>query len=257
VDEPALPALEGDLPDLASELERLTGSPSLDGSAYSGSVTARVEEALAAAEIPADIAEGILEAEESPGFLLDLLAVLGGPPALYTLVDGAHPLPRGYEPDGLVPLEGGAYRTARQGIALAAQAAAALEAMAQAAAAGGVTLVVSSGYRSPAQQAAEPLTPGREPGAPLQNQHQTGFALDFAPADDSFAATAAGRWAAANAGRFGWSLSYPRGREAATGYPWACWHYRYVGPDLAAFIDTYFAGVQYYALRFIRAWNEG
>jgi D-alanyl-D-alanine carboxypeptidase len=79
--------------------------------------------------------------------------------------------------------------------------------------------------------------------------------VDFAPIDDSFAGTAAGRWVLRNAGRFGWSLSFPDGYEEATGYRWESWHYRYVGRDLVYFIDTYFDGIQQYALQFIHAWE--
>jgi D-alanyl-D-alanine carboxypeptidase len=74
-------------------------------------------------------------------------------------------------------------------------------------------------------------------------------------ANKSFAQTAAHAWLGRNASRFGWSLSFPQGYEAVTGYRWESWHYRYVGPELSAFTDTYFDGVQQYALQFIRAWN--
>ncbi|MDR3247555.1 MAG: D-alanyl-D-alanine carboxypeptidase family protein, partial [Treponema sp.] len=56
--------------------------------------------------------------------------------------------------------------------------------------------------------------------------------------------------------RFGWSLSFPDGYESATGYRWESWHYRYVGEDLSAFIDTWFDGIQQYALQFIHAWED-
>jgi D-alanyl-D-alanine carboxypeptidase len=61
---------------------------------------------------------------------------------------------------------------------------------------------------------------------------------------------------AANAGSFGWSLSFPQDMEAVTGYRWESWHYRYTGRDLAAFINTYFDGIQQYALQFIQAWGK-
>jgi D-alanyl-D-alanine carboxypeptidase len=79
--------------------------------------------------------------------------------------------------------------------------------------------------------------------------------VDFGPIDDSFAKTAAGQWVLQNSGSFGWSISFPDGYEAATGYRWESWHYRYVGRDLVYFIDTYFDGVQQYALQFIHAWE--
>jgi D-alanyl-D-alanine carboxypeptidase len=59
-----------------------------------------------------------------------------------------------------------------------------------------------------------------------------------------------------NAARFGWSLSFPEGYEDVNGYDWESWHYRYVGPELAAFIDAYFGGIQQYALQFIHEWEN-
>jgi D-alanyl-D-alanine carboxypeptidase len=96
----------------------------------------------------------------------------------------------------------------------------------------------------------------RESARPGHSQHQTGLVVDFGSIDDSFAETRAGRWIAANASRFGWSVSFPQGYEAVTGYRWESWHYRYVGRDLTAFIDAYFGGIQQYALQFIYEWEQ-
>ena len=144
-------------------------------------------------------------------------------------------------------------------------AAEALKELAIAAGASGVTLIAASAYRSYSYQAdiysrnvreMGQEAADRESAKPGSSQHQTGFALDFGPIDDSFAKTAAGRWMAANASRFGWSLSYPDGYEALTGYRWESWHYRYVGKDIAAFINNYFDGIQQYALRFLHEWEK-
>ena len=137
--------------------------------------------------------------------------------------------------------------------------------MAEAARLEGITLTASSAYRSydyqrevynrnvreMGQEAAD-----RESARPGYSQHQLGLVADFGSIDDSFAQTASGRWIAANASRFGWSLSYPEGFEEVTGYRWESWHYRYTGKDLAAFIDNYFGGIQQYALRFIYEWES-
>jgi D-alanyl-D-alanine carboxypeptidase len=221
---------------------------------------------LEEAEIPPELARRVSSrAAEGPSFILDLLAAMEGDPRLRTLVDKQHPLPPDYEPEDLTELGGGSYRVGRAGLLLRRAAAEALEEMAAAAAAGGITLTASSAYRSFAyqeevyarnvremgQEAAD-----RESARPGHSQHQTGLAVDFGSIDDSFAQTAAGRWVLANAGRFGWSLSFPQGYEAATGYRWESWHYRYVGRELAYFIDTYFEGIQQYALQFLHAWEQ-
>jgi D-alanyl-D-alanine carboxypeptidase len=224
---------------------------------------------LNAAGIPDDMAVEIMNAAmEGPSFILDLLSCLSGDPFLYALVDKEHALPPGYAPDDLVLLagiEGGnSYRISRNGLLLREAAAEALEEMAAAAKAEGIILTVGSSYRSYdyqvevynrivgelGQEAA-----GRESARPGRSQHQTGLALDFAPIDDSFAALPEGKWVLANAGRFGWSLSFPDGYESVTGYRWESWHYRYMGKDLLLFIDTYFDGIQQYALRFLHEWQ--
>jgi D-alanyl-D-alanine carboxypeptidase len=184
-------------------------------------------------------------------------------------VDKTHPLPEAYEPEDLVELDPQArarsYRVNRRGLMLRRAAEEALEKMAAAARAEGLTLTASSAYRSYAyqvevysrnvremgQEAAD-----RESARPGYSQHQTGLALDFGSIDDSFAETAAGRWLLANAGRFGWSLSVPAGYEALTGYRWESWQYRYLGPELCAFAAAWFGGIQQYALQFIHAWER-
>jgi D-alanyl-D-alanine carboxypeptidase len=221
---------------------------------------------LEAAELPPELSRRISSAAtESPAFILDLLSCLEGDPFLRRLVDKRHALPDGYEPDDLVPLEGGAYQVSRKGLLLRAAAAEALETMAAAAQAEGVTLTASSAYRSYDYQVAVYArnvresgqeTADRESARPGYSQHQTGLAVDFGSITDAFAETRAGQWIAANSSRFGWSLSFPAGYEALTGYRWESWHYRYVGQDLAAFINTWFGGIQQYALRFIHEWEQ-
>jgi D-alanyl-D-alanine carboxypeptidase len=225
---------------------------------------------LSAAEIPDDLTVKIMDAAlEGPSFILDLLTCVSGDPFLYALVDKSHTLPAGYAPDDLTALTGinggDSYRISRNGLLLRKAAAEALEEMAAAAKAVGITVTVGSTYRSYdyqvevynrivaeiGQEAAD-----RESARPGHSQHQTGLVLDFAPIDDSFAATREGKWVLANAGRFGWSISFPDGYEPVTGYRWESWHYRYVGRDLVSFIDTYFDGIQQYALRFLYEWQQ-
>jgi len=216
------------------------------------------------AELPGTLAADIQAAARSPAFMSDLSACLAGDRYLRALVDKQHPLPTGYVPADLVALTEGAYRVNRAGLMLRRAAAESLAEMAADARSAGITLLASSTYRSydyqvevynrnvreMGQEAAD-----RESARPGYSQHQTGLVVDFGSIDNSFAQTAAGRWMAANASRHGWSLSFPDGYEALTGYRWESWHFRYVGKPLAAFIDAYFGGVQQYALRFIHEWE--
>jgi D-alanyl-D-alanine carboxypeptidase len=226
-----------------------------------GNFAARLETALA--DIPVSLRARIKSDSAFPGALVK---VLNGDPYLRMLVDKTHPLPERYEPEDLEIL---ACKSYRAGIAdvmmLRGKAARSLEEMAAAARAEGLTLTVSSAYRSYAYQAGsfdrwtrrlglgEAERVSARPGA---SQHQLGLVVDFGSITNEFAKTGAGYWVKTNASRFGWSLSYPREYEGLTGYAWESWHYRYVGKDLAAFIDTYFDGVQQYALVFLHTWER-
>jgi len=203
---------------------------------------------------------------ENPSFMMELLFVLQSGYYTHVLVDKQHALPLDYSPDDLVSLTAaGSFRITRNDLQLRASAASALEEMAAVAAADGVILTAASAYRSAARQteifAWQVQTFGREAAErqsarPGHSQHQLGTVVDFYPIEDSFAETPQSRWLVRNASRFGWSLSFPDGYEHITGYRFEPWHYRYIGRDLAAFIDTYFEGIQQFALQFIQAWQE-
>jgi len=224
--------------------------------------SASLAEVLSRAQLPAQIRQRISGITGNPAFLLDLFTVLQEDPYLWVLVDKEHAL-GGYEPNDLIALTGGSYRIGRQDLRLRRQAALSLEEMAAAAAREGLTLTASSSYRTYAYQEEVYARNVREMGReaadresarPGHSQHQLGLVIDFGSITDSFARTAEGIWLSANASRFGWSLSYPDGYEEITGYRWESWHYRYVGVELAQFIDNYFDGIQQYALRFIHEW---
>jgi D-alanyl-D-alanine carboxypeptidase len=199
-------------------------------------------------------------------FLPELEAAAAGDPFLSRLVDKQHALPDGYEPDDLVTLDNsGSYRVGRAGLRLRHPAAEALERMAEAARAEGITLTASSAYRSYDYQAevyarnvreSGQKTADRESSRPGYSQHQLGLAVDFGSITDAFAQTAAGRWIAANGPKYGWVISFPDGYEQLTGYRWESWHYRYMGMPLAVFIEKWFDGIQQYALQFIHAWRN-
>jgi LAS superfamily LD-carboxypeptidase LdcB len=141
----------------------------------------------------------------------------------------------------------------------------ALEKMAAAAKTSGLTLVVSSAYRSYQYQIGSferwtgrlGLKEAERVSARAgHSQHQLGLVVDFGSLNNNFADSAMGKWVAANAARYGFSLSYPRGYEHISGYAWESWHYRYVGADLVGFINSWFDGIQQYALRFIHEWEK-
>ena len=79
---------------------------------------------------------------------------------------------------------------------------------------------------------------------PGTSEHQTGLAIDIAlnvngeytdQFDDTFPQI---KWLFANAYRFGFILRYPKGMENITGYKYECWHFRYVGKDIALYMHN-------------------
>jgi D-alanyl-D-alanine carboxypeptidase len=181
-------------------------------------------------------------------------------PLLFHPVDKMKALPEDYAPIDLVSLEGTDLSVSRAGHRLRMAAFLALKSMNTAARAEGVTLLISSSYRSAAYQAevwdrvvkaegeAEAAASTARPG---HSQHQLGTTIDFGSITDAFAQTKASRWLVANARRYGFSLSFPEGMSATTGYKWESWHYRYIGVPAAAMEGEYFSGIQRDLLLFL------
>ncbi|MFQ3548021.1 MAG: M15 family metallopeptidase [Termitinemataceae bacterium] len=222
----------------------------------------RIKGALEKARIPEILQQPLLDRLESAPLSLreELETITSLDAYLWRLVDKEHGLDPAYEPQDMVLLGGGTYRVNRPGMQLRQQAAAALEKMAQAAQQDGVVLVASSAYRSYEYQKQVyernvrqmgQVAADRESARPGHSQHQLGLAIDFGSIDDSFAETKQSAWLEKHGSRYGWSMSYPKDLEDVTGYRWESWHYRYVGPELAHFIDTYFGSIQQYALLFL------
>lgn len=113
-----------------------------------------------------------------------------------------------------------------------------LRSMDQAAAADGVRLLMTSAYRSYKEQSDTykgleaqlgPADAARRAALPGHSEHQLGTAVDFAREGGAY------EWLAANASAFGFVASYAHGDNC---YEYEPWHYRYVGVDLAARVET-------------------
>lgn len=132
-----------------------------------------------------------------------------------------------------------------------------LGAMVAAAALDGARLAVQSAYRSYRGQVltfddwvsrvgyAEALQTSARPG---HSEHQLGTAIDFRTVGGAapwtyvdWSTTTEGAWLAANAWKYGWLMSYPKGTGAVSCYRYEPWHYRYVGRAAAAAVHD--AGV--------------
>jgi zinc D-Ala-D-Ala carboxypeptidase len=127
-----------------------------------------------------------------------------------------------------------------------------LRAMARAAEDNGTPLVSWSAYRGYRQQVElfngyagwtgseytnfdNAVTFSARPG---HSEHQLGLTIDFVAVGDTgltsnWDETPTGAWMAENAWKFGWLMSYPKGKKELTCYSFEPWHYRYVGRELA------------------------
>ncbi len=111
-------------------------------------------------------------------------------------------------------------------------------------------LMVSSAYRSVADQQKLYDTTVQTNGeiyakkyvlTPGASEHHTGYALDVTDAssactkdsDDCILSSATAAWVADNAHQYGFIVRYPGGKEAETGISHEPWHLRYVGVVLA------------------------
>lgn len=112
----------------------------------------------------------------------------------------------------------------------------------------GVELMITSAYRKPEIQkylydfwiqveGDEAINEIAEPGL---SEHQLGTAIDltdssinFAGVDDRFADSKGGKWLQTNAYKYGFTMSFPKGKQNITGFTYEPWHWRFVGVDVA------------------------
>jgi zinc D-Ala-D-Ala carboxypeptidase len=164
-----------------------------------------------------------------------------------TLLDPLYMVPSTYAPTDLVPVtnSGIAGRGYVRKLLMTD-----LRAMDLAARAAGIRLRVVSAYRSYTQQKATfnywVQTSGwdqaiRYSARPGHSEHQLGTSVDFSFVGGNdpwtyadFGATRAGAWLRNNAWKYGFVMSYPKGKEAYTGYGYEPWHFRYFGRTRAA-----------------------
>ena len=86
---------------------------------------------------------------------------------------------------------------------------------------------------------------------PGHSQHHLGTAVDFNDVQVRFENTKEFAWLKDNAGKYGFSLSFPDGQENITGYAYEPWHFRYIGPDAVKLQDTFFKGSQQKMLEYL------
>lgn len=184
----------------------------------------------------------------------------------FYLIDKKNKVSESYEPKNLVKLvKNDLYAINKDNLSLRPEAYQALDRLAAAAKKDGVTLTVSSTYRSYEYQknlfnywvSVDGLEEAeRESARPGTSQHQLGSAIDFGSISNDFINTKMGKWLFNNAWKYGWTLSFPQQYEDITGYRYECWHYRFVGIPAAQLQRKYFNDVQQYMLEFIDLWKN-
>lgn len=163
-----------------------------------------------------------------------------------TLLDTIYLLPTAYAPGDRVSTANAGLNSGHTVRSLVQADLAALVAAARAA---GAPLQVTSAYRSYQGQIAtfqhwvdvgglqHALRTSARPG---HSEHQLGTTIDFTSQGgmspwrySDWGTTKAGAWMAANAWRYGFVMSYPRGSFARSCYDYEPWHFRYVGREAA------------------------
>lgn len=218
-------------------------------------------------------AQAEIKIQDKSAFLSDLQIVLDEEKKynpddlpLYFLIDKKNKAPEGYSPKNLKKLTGcPSYNINRNDLSLRTDVEEHLQILGNAARKDGITILVSSTYRSYAYQEGlfnrwvklEGLEEAERISArPGTSQHQLGSAIDFGSITDDFINTKQGKWLYDNAWKYGWTMSFPQGYEDITGYKYECWHYRYIGIPAAQFQRKYFCNVQQYMLEFIDLWKS-
>lgn len=236
---------------------------------------ARLSAAIAAfkaiphpAEYQAEVDSICAKIAASPAlFISDIKAVDAADTEGYLVyIDKTHFIGSDYEPADLVPLvKNSAYPINRNDLSLRAPVEEALTVMANVAKAEGLSLLVSSTYRSYSYQEQvfakwvriDGLEEAeRESARAGTSQHQLGTAIDFGSIEDDYAETAPCRWLTKHAAEYGFSLSFPQGYEPITGFRWECWHFRYIGVPACELQKAWFNDIQQYMIEFVACWRD-
>lgn len=187
------------------------------------------------------VSEGFLSSEREGSAAPSYAAGSNDAEKELVLVNYEHKLPEDYKID-LASVDG---------IEMDALTARAYRKMRDAAAKDGISLWVSSGYRSDERQGelfdqeveafektastleeAEAFAE-RSVARPGYSEHCTGLAVDLNGVLDSFDQTDAFRWLDEHAQEYGFILRYPEEKQEITKIKYEPWHYRYVGTENA------------------------
>lgn len=94
-------------------------------------------------------------------------------------------------------------------------------------------------------------------GRPGHSEHQTGLAIDVYNKKENytnFEKTEEFQWMKKHAHEYGFILRFPKGKENETGYQYESWHYRYVGKEIANYINNNNISFEEYYATKIKDW---
>ena len=87
---------------------------------------------------------------------------------------------------------------------------------------------------------------------PGYSEHHTGLAIDIkAESTETFLNSKESKWAYANAYKYGFILRYKENDEKITGIKFESWHFRYVGEEIAKYINDNDMTFEEYYVRFL------
>ena len=173
---------------------------------------------------------------------------------LLLLVNASHPLPEGYTPD--------LTRLSDWDLSVASVCYDDLKAMLAAGRAEGLSFQICSAYRTTEEQkklfdedVAKREAEGMSHEEALAetarytmqagcSEHETGLALDivsmsYQNLDEEQAQTGETRWLYQHSWEYGFILRYPTDKADITGVAYESWHYRYVGREAAAYLNSH------------------
>ncbi|MCM1529491.1 MAG: M15 family metallopeptidase [Alistipes sp.] len=106
----------------------------------------------------------------------------------------------------------------------------------------GLSIYISSGFRSYWDQdsiynnyvaQSGQATADTFSARPGYSEHQTGLAIDVNEISDAFIGTPEAIWLEEHCTEYGFIIRYPKGKQQITGYKYEPWHIRYVGKTVA------------------------
>lgn len=200
--------------------------------------------------LPEEVIEKIKNSENEKNKFIELYKNLNNLDSeLLILVNKENFLPKNYKPDDLVTLTNEDFLTDKKSYQLRKILINDLKDMFNQAKKDGIDLKIISAYRSYETQVElynywknliGEEKANKVSAKPGFSQHQLGTTIDFNLLKISFEETKEGKWLFKNSYKYGFILSYPKGKENITGYSYEPWHYRYVGKDAAYLIYYYF-----------------